>query len=407
MSTAVTPAILDLLRFTRTHLRHHEALMRATGGHFNLFQVLGIGHYEVRTHSPILAELLNPQGCHGQGAVFLRLFLRQVGIQDGEFRAEGSKVTMEHHIGTKTEDAGGRIDIVIQDESGKGILIENKIYAADQENQLARYRNFDPKARLFYLTLFGTPPSNLTRKELETHRCECISYKSHIRDWLMDCRKEAACLPGVREMLSQYLTLIEELTHQSISKEMSKELIEEILKSPENLSAFHALREAEWSVYAELIARLDADLDARASFLGLGKVGPLRDLHVKDGEFSFKNDFLTRNNLVIGFTFENGGYTNFSFGFGTVDHRLPCPVKNQVQSAFAEVFPSAEVGTDFWPAWSYYENNYRHWRHEAFEDILSGKLAANIGAKLEKLAAIARGVSEGQSDRTNATESRP
>ena len=43
-----------------------------------------MGHYEVRTHSPILVELLNPQGTHGKGSAFLRLFLALLEIRDFE-----------------------------------------------------------------------------------------------------------------------------------------------------------------------------------------------------------------------------------------------------------------------------------------------------------------------------------
>jgi len=75
LSTDVSPRILELLRFTETHNRHREAMSRATGEQFNMFRVLGVGHLEVKTHSPILAELLNPKGKHGQGDVFLSLFL--------------------------------------------------------------------------------------------------------------------------------------------------------------------------------------------------------------------------------------------------------------------------------------------------------------------------------------------
>lgn len=388
---AVRP-IRDLLRFTRTHLRHHEALMQATGGHFNLFQILGIGHFEVKTHSPILSELLNPQGRHGQGDVFLRLFLERLGIADPPFQASRTTVEPERYIGSKTDTEGGQIDIVIEDGVRRRILIENKIYAGDQDSQLLRYHNYDKKAVLIYLTLDGKEASEYSAKGLEPSDYKRISYEKEIRDWLMDCRKEAACLPGVREMLSQYIALIEELTHQSISKEMNKELIDEILMTPETLKAFHVLRDAEWSIRAELIARLDADLEAYARSLGLVKDGPFRDLHDKDGEFCFKSDFLNRNNLKIGFSFERRGYTNFAYGFAVIDHRLPCLLKEKIQAAFSEVFPR-EAETDSWPAWCYFENPYRDWRHEAFEDILSGKLAANIGAKLEKLSAIALSLS--------------
>ena len=62
---SLSPRSLELLRFTATQLRHADALNQATGEHFNIFQILRIGHLEVKTHSPILAELLNPKGRHG------------------------------------------------------------------------------------------------------------------------------------------------------------------------------------------------------------------------------------------------------------------------------------------------------------------------------------------------------
>ncbi|MFU8894691.1 MAG: PD-(D/E)XK nuclease family protein, partial [Luteolibacter sp.] len=56
---------LQLLSLAGTIRRYEDELTRVNGAHFNLFDVLHIGHYEVRTHSPMLAELLNPRGSHG------------------------------------------------------------------------------------------------------------------------------------------------------------------------------------------------------------------------------------------------------------------------------------------------------------------------------------------------------
>jgi hypothetical protein len=60
------PAVLGLLRFAATHRRHVETLAQATGEHFNIFRILHVGHLEVKSHSPILGELLNPKGHHAQ-----------------------------------------------------------------------------------------------------------------------------------------------------------------------------------------------------------------------------------------------------------------------------------------------------------------------------------------------------
>src|SRR5665213_375123 len=93
--TPINPHVLELLRFTKSHNRHNDALTRVTGEHFNIFQILGIGHREVTTHSPILAELLNPKGSHGQGSAFLRLFLAKFRIS--EFNAENATVMTEYY----------------------------------------------------------------------------------------------------------------------------------------------------------------------------------------------------------------------------------------------------------------------------------------------------------------------
>lgn len=53
------------------------AEQRCTASAFNIFQVLGRIYDEVGTHSALLANLLNPQGSHGQGTLFLERFLRR------------------------------------------------------------------------------------------------------------------------------------------------------------------------------------------------------------------------------------------------------------------------------------------------------------------------------------------
>ena len=53
MSTASnTPRVMELLRFVETQQRHTDALAKATGERFNIFQIMRVGHLEVTTHSP-------------------------------------------------------------------------------------------------------------------------------------------------------------------------------------------------------------------------------------------------------------------------------------------------------------------------------------------------------------------
>ena len=53
----------------------YEKQEKEMGERFNLFSILDRETDEEKTHSALIAELLNPQGSHGQGNVFLELFV--------------------------------------------------------------------------------------------------------------------------------------------------------------------------------------------------------------------------------------------------------------------------------------------------------------------------------------------
>lgn len=86
------------------------------------------------THSRLLGDLLNPAGSHGQGDVFLRIFLAMLDPPIEGYKGDDGrwKITVEV----------GRVDILIwRDWPEKtAIIIENKSNnAGDQQNQIYRY----------------------------------------------------------------------------------------------------------------------------------------------------------------------------------------------------------------------------------------------------------------------------
>ncbi len=398
--------VLELLRFTKSHQRHTEALARATAEHFNVFNILGIGHYEVKTHSPMLGELLNPKGCHSQGCLFLRLFLSSFSESTGKDASFAQKIRdfnaddtatleMEVYIGQIDPGytKGGKIDIVLTDKKKNHIFVENKIYAVDQENQMLRYHRHDPNAALLYLTLDGKPPSPTSLGEAN-FSVYSISYQEHILRWLEKCRKEAATLPIVRETITQYIRLIEKLTNQSTTLAMNKELINEILNDKENLAAFFKLRDAQIAVQTELIYRLDKQLDEIAETLELNREGQLQSLNQKDNGFYFSTPGLDKCNLQIGFAFDKAGYQDFFFGFW---HKQPrrnedIPAAGKLYSEFKEKFSNLDKPNDYWPASAWWDGQHYTSSDEFFEAIRSGKFADELKLKLEELAKIARKV---------------
>lgn len=209
--------------------KNYEKMAYLTGRNFNIFDVLGLSANEVRTHSAFLAELLNPEGSHGQRDKYLSLFVDRLSLKK-PFKSEDATVYCEKYIGQVSEDgkSGGRIDLLIKNKNGQQIIIENKIYASDQPNQLLRYDKAYPDAALFYLTLEGGEPSAVSLGG-KSFQVETISYDKDIIPWLELCMKESASLPVIRETLHQYINLIKNLTGQTIMTEMSSEIQELIL----------------------------------------------------------------------------------------------------------------------------------------------------------------------------------
>ncbi len=195
----------------------HEELEIATGSVFNLFEILGTKTDEVHTHTRILAELLDPKGTHRQGAVFTKLFAKRVHIDDPGI--EDARVCREKPI---TE---GQVDILIETKD-TCVVIENKINARDQDRQLERYHAHAskyPTHKVYYLTLDGGKPSDISLGGLPVEKVECISYKSDVIPWLDDCIKEVALIPQIREILAHYRALLRNLTGTSTG-ELTMEL---------------------------------------------------------------------------------------------------------------------------------------------------------------------------------------
>ena len=139
---------------------------------FNVFEVLSVQDNEV-IMCRMLKELLDPNGKHGKGNKFLKLFFQVINESSGEivsdedldksYKSNEIVVDCEHVIGDKR-----RIDILIR-VGARYIPIEVKIDAGEQENQVQDYLNYcnkmqkkdgsNDKTVLLYLTLDGHNPS--------------------------------------------------------------------------------------------------------------------------------------------------------------------------------------------------------------------------------------------------------
>lgn len=258
---------MEKIKYLLDHVRvindKYKKIAVAKGENFNLFDIMGMRTDEVKTHSAIIAELLNPKGSHDMGAVFLKLFLQkliQIITQPNDkekheyllnCNLSKTQAIVEFNIGqiSKDQTEGGRIDILLLNDEFE-ICIENKIYAGDQSFQLRRYHNHLTKKNkttlLIYLTLEGKSAcieSTCNRNKnnegiwpkdesevLEANKDYlCISYQSEVLSWLEECHSLAADKPILRESLKQYILLIRSLTNQATNNDMAKEIHDVIL----------------------------------------------------------------------------------------------------------------------------------------------------------------------------------
>lgn len=244
----LTSKARNLLHWTKATVKCHRSLVRHLGKSFNVFNIVGRATDEVKGHSAFIAELLNPQGSHGQDTAFLKLFLKHLQsldaspIKDKHLPNHDAGWTVQTEVafdGGPEGSMGGRIDILLQCNDTR-LIIENKIYAGDQPHQLERLRRFAERNKtttLLYLTLNGRPPNNCSEEFVKESGLVLLSYNTDIDAWLGQCTEAAALIAPVREVVEQYRRLIQHLTNRGSQKELVMDIANELVKNQEYLEA--------------------------------------------------------------------------------------------------------------------------------------------------------------------------
>ncbi len=234
----------NLLDQVSTIVKKNNEILEATGGRFNVFKILGVDHYET-INSTVLAEFLNPKGSHGLKDAFLKAFLEAIVKRNAEFKMFADLFVSENaDVGTEKDTYEGRLDILIEDNNGHAIIIENKIYATDQWEQIKRYNKFalgkyfkKENYQILYLTPNGTKASKDSGEGIEYIS---ISYSSFIIEWLEHCVNLASRFPLVRETINQYINHLKKLTNQDMDNQNLNEILD-LMSKQEYLSSTFAI----------------------------------------------------------------------------------------------------------------------------------------------------------------------
>lgn len=230
----------ELLRHAKDIHDKYVTINQHTGEFFNIFQVLKV-HYKEVPICRVMYELLSPEGSHGQGTSYLKLFMEEVlGINnDAMSKDEWSYIKVERE---KVIDSKRRIDLVIETPN-RFIPIEVKIYAGEQEQQCLDYYNYansftskESPTTLFYLTRFGTMPTNYSTKGDIHLNIKTISFADHILPWLEKCLQynETWRLSTVSNTICQLIDVIKTFTSRKKDLEM-EEIAQYLCASKENL----------------------------------------------------------------------------------------------------------------------------------------------------------------------------
>lgn len=375
--------VKNLLNQVAIISKKNAEILDAIGGRFNMFQVCGVNHYE-NTHSAIIAEFLNPNGTHGLKSKLLECFIETLGenftIQ--LFNCEKSRVRTEY----KTEE--GRIDIFIEDnQNNKAIIIENKIYANDQPEQLKRYNKYAQTYKngyqILYLTLLG---NNASDQSGEGVPYLPISYKENIINWLEKCVSITARFPLVRETIIQYINHLKQLTNQDMDTH-NKEEISEVLSKIENLKAAQVIYQNYTEAFNFLAKKhFNPKMDEFAKQKGL--VFEYKRSEESYIEFNLRNP-KWQGKCWIGFSFESNSCL-YGLCNDPNNYRISDENRISLHENLSKLNIDSRKESPWWPFYSYYTNlTLDKWENDI---IKSENFLNDCKGKIEKLLTAMEGI---------------
>ena len=229
---------------------------------FNLLSIIEKDRDEAHVHSKVIYSLLSQNWGKKDKETFLTLFLKEIGIEDDNIYDKNWEVTREKAFDLDT--IKGRLDFEIKSKDCI-YIIEMKIDAGDQPEQLIRYQEFakeqHKKYKIFYLTLDG---HNASKKSIgeeenleENQKVEYtnISFKEEILNWLENCLKLVEGKENKLACINQYIASINKILGEKETK-----IKDNILKSVKDIKT-------AITIYEKLNDKLQVTLENFMSLL--------------------------------------------------------------------------------------------------------------------------------------------
>ena len=378
-------------------------IINSTKETFNIFSILRNEYDEVNLHSKFITELLKDKN---YGRKFIELLLPIIGVEKINYK----RVNIFSEYSIKDN---GRIDIILKfflEDNKKVIVIENKIYADDQYQQLKRYYDSmlmegykSEEIELVYLTLAGAESSEDSIKGLPAavrENMRIISYKDDIITWIEDCIKEVAQVPIIRETLVQYESLLKKITGKG-ERIMTEEMKNMILSNKDYLDMVYKLTDVLVKIKQELQLKFWEKLEEKLNNslnLQLEKRLEYPNHHYSENliEKFYTN---SRNNRFYGLMYfikdlENRGKLylrievsdNLYFGFRIINNEGNSTTNKKDDYLEKELLDLKFSRTDWWLGWKYFCSSELQNQFINFKELDSN--LANVlrdNKKLERL----------------------
>jgi len=208
------------------------------------FSVFDYIHDDENIISDIISHMLDPKGKHGQGSLFLEKFVQLIidSLESSNYRyntknsginnlkkadSDIKKAKVNREVPTSDISRSmRRMDILIKIHKF-GLMIENKPWAKDQDDQLSNYydhlkKEFKENFIIIYLSGDGLQPSknSINKEDLlnlkKTGNYCQINYPTEFKSWLEQCIRDTQA-EKIRSFIRDFISYIEKMFQLSIN----------------------------------------------------------------------------------------------------------------------------------------------------------------------------------------------
>ena len=363
---------------------------RVQSPRFNLFELIQVERNEKWTHSAFLSDLFNPRGCHGQRSLFLSYLLEWVKEKANMQLPDGLAET-PWEVETEKWTSNGFIDICIESfDSDFIIVMENKVDAAEQPDQIYRYHQWASKRCkhpvVIYLTLNGKEAS--TSREAPYVR---MSYRDDMSGLLASAQGEIESA-AVREVVGQCVSIIRKLGGVHPMSDYDRRVVEYLAES-ENLpyaldvaERIEAVKEEVLRVFFSKLKDRLAELLAKSEHAGDWTIAAREDDQPGSLQIVFQKgkwDPKSRS-IYFGVDYEDGLFAGLSCESLTVEEQnfiRNCKSTKEALAQIAKHQHKYEPATPSWPVSRYIEvRNERTFQNHTYRYISSNPRATHDAA---------------------------